>query len=210
MTASHTRSALTAAASERILIIDGAMGTQIQERHLSPADFAPPGMAEHAEALAGNNDLLVLSRPDIVTDVHADYLAAGADIICTNTFSSTAVAQAEYGLAHLVPELNRESARIARRVADEAATPDRPRFVAGSIGPTNVTLSMSPRVEDPGYRALDFATLADAYAEVGRTTDAIRVYRDCEARTEDDVQRRRVADKLSQLEARAKTETPGI
>ncbi|MGB1727501.1 MAG: methionine synthase, partial [Ilumatobacteraceae bacterium] len=85
--------------------------------------------------------------------------------ICTNTFSSTAVAQAEYGLAHLVPELNRESARIARRVADEAATPDRPRFVAGSIGPTNVTLSMSPRVEDPGYRALDFATLADAYAE---------------------------------------------
>ncbi|MGB0737120.1 MAG: methionine synthase, partial [Ilumatobacteraceae bacterium] len=156
---------LHAAASRRILVLDGAMGTEVQRRGLEEDDFRNDDLRDHDGQLAGNNDLLSLTRPDVVADIHRSYLDAGADIICTNTFSSTAVAQAEYGLAHLVPELNRESARIARRVADEAATPDRPRFVAGSIGPTNVTLSMSPRVEDPGYRALDFATLADAYAE---------------------------------------------
>ncbi len=156
---------LHAAASRRILVLDGAMGTEVQRRGLEEDDFRNDDLRDHDGQLAGNNDLLSLTRPDVVADIHRSYLEAGADIICTNTFSSTAVAQAEYGLAHLVPELNRESARIARRVADEAATPDRPRFVAGSIGPTNVTLSMSPRVEDPGYRALDFATLADAYAE---------------------------------------------
>jgi len=156
---------LHAAASRRILVLDGAMGTEVQRRGLEEDDFRNDDLRDHEGQLAGNNDLLSLTRSDVVADIHRSYLEAGADIICTNTFSSTAVAQAEYGLAHLVPELNRESARIARRVADEAATPDRPRFVAGSIGPTNVTLSMSPRVEDPGYRALDFATLADAYAE---------------------------------------------
>jgi len=156
---------LHAAASRRILVLDGAMGTEVQRRGLEEDDFRNDDLRDHDGQLAGNNDLLSLTRSDVVADIHRSYLEAGADIICTNTFSSTAVAQAEYGLAHLVPELNRESARIARRVADEAATPDRPRFVAGSIGPTNVTLSMSPRVEDPGYRALDFATLADAYAE---------------------------------------------
>ena len=156
---------LHAAASRRILVLDGAMGTEVQRRGLEEDDFRNDDLRDHDGQLAGNNDLLSLTRSDVVADIHRSYLDAGADIICTNTFSSTAVAQAEYGLAHLVPELNRESARIARRVADEAATPDRPRFVAGSIGPTNVTLSMSPRVEDPGYRALDFATLADAYAE---------------------------------------------
>ena len=154
-----------AAASRRILVLDGAMGTEVQRRGLEEDDFRNDALRDHDGQLAGNNDLLSLTRSDVVADIHRSYLEAGADIICTNTFSSTAVAQAEYGLAHLVPELNRESARIARRVADEAATPDRPRFVAGSIGPTNVTLSMSPRVEDPGYRALDFATLANAYAE---------------------------------------------
>ena len=154
-----------AAASRRILVLDGAMGTEVQRRGLEEDDFRNDDLRDHDGQLAGNNDLLSLTRPDVVADIHRSYLEAGADIICTNTFSSTAVAQAEYGLAHLVPELNRESARVARRVADEAATPDRPRFVAGSIGPTNVTLSMSPRVEDPGYRALDFATLTDAYAE---------------------------------------------
>jgi len=156
---------LHAAASRRILVLDGAMGTEVQRRGLEEDDFRNDDLRDHEGQLAGNNDLLSLTRSDVIADIHRSYLEAGADIICTNTFSSTAVAQAEYGLAHLVPELNRESARIARRVADEAATPDRPRFVAGSIGPTNVTLSMSPRVEDPGYRALDFATLADAYAE---------------------------------------------
>jgi len=156
---------LHAAASRRILVLDGAMGTEVQRRGLEEDDFRNDDLRDHDGQLAGNNDLLSLTRSDVIADIHRSYLEAGADIICTNTFSSTAVAQAEYGLAHLVPELNRESARIARRVADEAATPDRPRFVAGSIGPTNVTLSMSPRVEDPGYRALDFATLADAYAE---------------------------------------------
>ncbi len=156
---------LHAAAARRILVLDGAMGTEVQCRGLEEDDFRNDDLSDHDGQLAGNNDLLSLTRPDVVADIHRSYLESGADIICTNTFSSTAVAQAEYGLAHLVPELNRESARIARRVADEAATPDRPRFVAGSIGPTNVTLSMSPRVEDPGYRALDFATLADAYAE---------------------------------------------
>ncbi|MGB0208570.1 MAG: methionine synthase [Ilumatobacteraceae bacterium] len=156
---------LHAAAARRILVLDGAMGTEVQRRGLEEDDFRNDDLRDHDGQLAGNNDLLSLTRSDVVADIHRSYLEAGADIICTNTFSSTAVAQAEYGLAHLVPELNRESARIARRVADEAATPDRPRFVAGSIGPTNVTLSMSPRVEDPGYRALDFATLADAYAE---------------------------------------------
>jgi len=156
---------LHAAASRRILVLDGAMGTEVQRRGLEEDDFRNDDLRDHEGQLAGNNDLLSLTRSDVVADIHRSYLEAGADIICTNTFSSTAVAQAEYGLAHLVPELNRESARIARRVADEAATPDRPRFVAGSIGPTNVTLSMSPRVEDPRYRALDFATLADAYAE---------------------------------------------
>ncbi len=156
---------LHAVVSRRILVLDGAMGTEVQRRGLEEDDFRNDDLRDHEGQLAGNNDLLSLTRSDVVADIHRSYLEAGADIICTNTFSSTAVAQAEYGLAHLVPELNRESARIARRVADEAATPDRPRFVAGSIGPTNVTLSMSPRVEDPGYRALDFATLADAYAE---------------------------------------------
>jgi len=156
---------LRAAASRRILILDGAMGTEVQRRGLEEDDFRNDRLRDHAGQLAGNNDLLSLTRPDVVADIHRSYLEAGADIICTNTFSSTAVAQAEYGLVHLVPDLNRESARIARSVADEVSTTDRPRFVAGSIGPTNVTLSMSPRVEDPGYRALDFASLTDAYTE---------------------------------------------
>ena len=164
MTASHTRSAFTAAAAERILIIDGAMGTQIQDRHLSPADFAPPGMVEHAEALAGNNDLLVLSRPDVITDIHADYLAAGADIICTNTFSATRIAQAEYNCEHLVYDINREAARCAREAIERSAG-NTTRFVAGAIGPTNQTLSMSPRVDDPGFRTLTFEDLVAAYTE---------------------------------------------
>ncbi|MGA0917449.1 MAG: methionine synthase [Ilumatobacteraceae bacterium] len=157
--------ALREAALERILVIDGAMGTEVQSRGLTEVDFRTGDLDAHEGQLAGNNDLLSLTRPDVVADIHRSYLDAGADIICTNTFSSTSVAQAEYGLAHLVRDLNLESARIARRVADEATTDGRPRFVAGAIGPTNVTLSMSPRVEDPGYRALDFGALTAAYSE---------------------------------------------
>ena len=146
-------------------MIDGATGTEVQSRGLTEVDFRTGDLDAHEGQLAGNNDLLSLTRPDVVAEIHRSYLDAGADIICTNTFSSTSVAQAEYGLAHLVRDLNLESARIARRVADEATTDGRPRFVAGAIGPTNVTLSMSPRVEDPGYRALDFGALTAAYSE---------------------------------------------
>ena len=160
-----TSHSLREAALERILVIDGAMGTEVQSRGLTEVDFRTGDLDAHEGQLAGNNDLLSLTRPDVVADIHRSYLDAGADIVCTNTFSSTSVAQSEYGLAHLVRDLNLESARIARRVADEATTDRRPRFVAGAIGPTNVTLSMSPRVEDPGYRALDFDALTAAYSE---------------------------------------------
>src|SRR6478752_3915198 len=121
----------------RILILDGAMGTMIQRRKLTEADFRGRRFADHPKDLQGNNDLLILTRPDVIGDIHRQYLAAGADIIETNTFSSTTVAQADYQLQHLAYELNLEGARLARQACDEwtAATPDRPRFVAGSIGP---------------------------------------------------------------------------
>ena len=159
-----TRHLLNEQARERILIIDGAMGTQIQERQLTPDDFAPDGLSGRSNALAGNNDLLVLSRPDVIVDIHKDYLRAGADIICTNTFSSTSIAQADYGCESLVSDMNRAAASLARQAID-AVGGDRPRFVAGAIGPTNQTLSMSPRVEDPGFRTLDFEDLVAAYDE---------------------------------------------
>src|SRR6476646_2943107 len=136
------------AAAERILILDGAMGTMIQRRGLGEADFRGARLADHAQELKGNNDLLVLTRPDVVLDIHREYLDAGADIIETNTFSSQAISQADYGLEALSYELNLEGARLARQAADEwtARTPGRPRFVAGSRGPTNRTLSISPEV----------------------------------------------------------------
>ncbi len=153
--------------SERILILDGATGTMIQGHRLEEADFRGERFADHPLPLKGNNDLLTLTRPDVVTGIHHAFLEAGADIIETNTFSSTAVGQADYGTEALVREMNREAARLARAAADDwtARTPERPRFVAGAIGPTNRLLSISPDVEDPAARSITFEELRAAYAE---------------------------------------------
>jgi 5-methyltetrahydrofolate--homocysteine methyltransferase len=158
---------LTSALADRILILDGAMGTMIQRHKLTEKDFRGERFKDHPKDLQGNNDLLILTRPDVIREIHGQYLAAGADIIETNTFSSTTVAQADYLLEHVAYELNVEGARIARAVADEwtAKTPDRPRFVAGSIGPTNRTLSISPEVNNPAFRAMTFDELRLAYEE---------------------------------------------
>ncbi|MCI0636634.1 MAG: homocysteine S-methyltransferase family protein, partial [Actinobacteria bacterium] len=154
-------------ATERILVLDGAMGTTVQAKGLGEADYRGERFADHPRDLRGDIDVLCLTRPDVVSEVHEAYLDAGADIVSTNTFNATAVSQAEYGLSSLVYEINVEAARIARIAADActARTPGRPRFVAGSIGPTSRTLSLSPDVSDPGYRAIDFDTLSEAYAE---------------------------------------------
>jgi 5-methyltetrahydrofolate--homocysteine methyltransferase len=158
-------SLLLSQAKKKILILDGAMGTMIQRYKLSENDFRTPELSSHHLDLKGNNDLLSLSRPDIIRAIHDAYLEVGADIIETNTFSGTSIAQEDYGLSHLAYQLNFESARIARESADEYTrlTPDQPRFVAGAIGPTNKTASISPDVNDPGYRAITFDQLADAY-----------------------------------------------
>jgi 5-methyltetrahydrofolate--homocysteine methyltransferase len=155
-------------AADRILVLDGASGTEIQSLGITEDDLRGERFAEHPTSLAGNNDLLILSTPDAVRQLHRHYLDAGADIITTNTFSSTTVAQREYGLDDpaLIHELNVEGARLAREAADERrAHDDLPRWVAGALGPTNVTLSLSPRVEDPAYRALAFRQIAQAYRE---------------------------------------------
>jgi len=164
---SDTLSILERALHERILVLDGAMGTMIQRHTLSEADFRGDRFRDHAKDLRGNNDLLILTRPDIVRDIHGQYLAAGADIIETNTFSSTVIAQADYALEHLAYELNADGARLAKEACTEwtARTPDRPRFVAGAIGPTNRTLSISPDVNNPAFRAITFDQLRAAYEE---------------------------------------------
>jgi 5-methyltetrahydrofolate--homocysteine methyltransferase len=151
----------------RILVLDGAMGTMVQRHRLEEEDFRGSRFARHPRELKGNTDLLVLTRPDIVEAIHHAYLEAGSDIIETNTFTATAIAQADYGLEALAFELNREGARLARRAADAwtARTPDRPRFVAGSIGPTNRTLSISPDVADPAHRSVRFDDVKAAYAD---------------------------------------------
>jgi 5-methyltetrahydrofolate--homocysteine methyltransferase len=156
--------------ASRILVLDGAMGTMIQRRGLTEADFRGTRFTAHPSDLRGNNDLLVLTRPDVIADIHGEYLEAGADIIETNTFSSNAVSQADYGLEAVSYELNLEAARLARRAADEwsARTPDRPRFVAGSMGPTTRTLSISPDVNDPAARGLTFDALRHAYRDQAR------------------------------------------
>ena len=153
--------------SERILILDGATGTMIQAHRLDEADFRGERFADHPLPLKGNNDILTLTRPDVVTGIHHAFLEAGADVIETNTFSSTAVGQGDYGTEAVVREMNAEAARLARAAADEwtARTPDRPRFVAGAIGPTNRLLSISPDVEDPAARSITFDELREAYAE---------------------------------------------
>jgi 5-methyltetrahydrofolate--homocysteine methyltransferase len=153
--------------NKKILIMDGAMGTMIQQYSLGEEDFRTAQIKNHSQSLKGNNDLLTLSRPEIIREIHEGYLKAGADIIETNTFSSTSIAQEDYGLGHLAYEMNFQSARIAKEVALAYSdlTPDQPRFVAGAIGPTNKTASISPDVNDPGFRAIDFDHLAAAYSQ---------------------------------------------
>jgi 5-methyltetrahydrofolate--homocysteine methyltransferase len=158
---------LSAFLARRILVLDGAMGTMVQRRELTEEDFRGTRFASHPRDLKGDNDILVLTRPDVIRQIHDEYLAAGADIIETCTFNGTAIAQADYGLEPVVRELNAAAARLARKAADAwtERTPDRPRFVAGSIGPTNKTLSISPDVNDPSFRATTFDLVRDAYAE---------------------------------------------
>ena len=181
--------ALQSALAERILIIDGAMGTMIQRHELQEADYRGQRFAQGYDALfaadghahgagcgceghdqRGNNDLLSLTRPDIIRGIHAAYLAAGADLVETNTFNSTSISLADYRLTHLVRELNREGARLAREACDaaEARDPSQPRFVIGVLGPTSRTASLSPDVNRPGFRAIDFDELAEAYREAAR------------------------------------------
>ncbi len=161
---------LTRLMRTRILVMDGAMGTMIQQHNLTEADFrgAPAcGLGAHAHDLRGDNDVLVLTRPEVIREIHDAYLEAGADIVETNTFSATAIAQADYGLQSRAREINFAAARIARECCDAwtARTPDKPRFVAGALGPTNRTASISPDVNDPGARNVTFDALVAAYTE---------------------------------------------
>jgi len=151
----------------RILVLDGAMGTMIQRHKFSEEDYRGERFKDYSQPLQGNNDLLSITQPEAILDIHRKYFEAGADIAETNTFSSTSIAMADYAMEDLVYELNFASARLARQAADEftAKNPDKPRFVAGSMGPTNRTASMSPDVNDPGYRAVHFDELKEAYLE---------------------------------------------
>ena len=153
--------------SKRILILDGAMGTMLQRYHFTEADYRGERFKDWEFSLKGNNDLLTLTQPEAISEVHRKYLAAGADIIETNTFSGTTIAMADYHMEELVYELNFESAKIAKKVCQEFTikNPDKPRFVAGSIGPTNKTASLSPDVNDPGFRAITFDELRIAYKQ---------------------------------------------
>jgi len=165
----EVRAALSELARERILLLDGAMGTMIQDLKHNEAAFRGDRFKDWHKDQRGNNDVLVLSQPDIVREIHLKYFLAGADICETNTFSSTSIAQADYGLEGLAAELNREGARLARQAADLAQKQDgRRRFVAGALGPTNRTASISPNVNDPGFRAVTFDDLRIAYAEASR------------------------------------------
>ncbi len=159
--------ALESLLRERILVLDGAMGTMIQRHHLEEADYRGARFAAHGVDVKGNNDLLCLTRPELIRQLHSEYFAAGSDLVETNTFASTSIAQADYQLEHLAYELNVRSAELALEAAHEwtKKTPDRPRYVAGAIGPLNRTLSLSPDVNDPGYRAVTFAQVKAAYTE---------------------------------------------
>ncbi|MBL8470036.1 methionine synthase [Methyloversatilis discipulorum] len=161
---------LKALMARRILILDGAMGTMVQKHRLVEADYRGTRFSDHPKDLKGNNDLLLLTRPDVIRGIHAAYLEAGADIIETNTFNATVISQAEYGLEAIVHELNVEGARIAREACDEytAKNPDKPRFVAGVLGPTSRTCSLSPDVNDPGFRNVSFDQLVDDYVAAAR------------------------------------------
>jgi len=162
MTQTHD---IAKAAADRILILDGAMGTMIQAQKPDEATYRGTRFADHPRDVGGNNELLSLTQPDVIRDIHKAFLDAGADILCTNTFGATAIAQADYGMEHLAHEMNLASARLAREAADAA---DRPVWVAGAIGPTNQTASISPDVNDPGMRRVTFDDLADAYGVAAR------------------------------------------
>ena len=155
------------ALQKRILVLDGAMGTMLQAYKFTEADFRGKRFKDHPTPLQGNNDLLSITQPEAIKTIHGKYFEAGADIIQTNTFSGTTIAMADYQMEDLVYELNYQSAKIAKEVAEEftANEPNKPRFVAGSIGPTNKTASMSPDVNDPGYRAVTFDELRIAYKQ---------------------------------------------
>ena len=162
--------ALESQVADRILMLDGAMGTMIQRHKLDEAAYRGDRFANYHADVAGNNDLLSLTQPEIIRDIHTAYLEAGSDIVETNTFSSTTIAQADYDMEHLAYELNVESAKLAREACDamEAADPSRPRYVAGALGPTNRTASISPDVNDPGMRNVTYDELREAYAEATR------------------------------------------
>ncbi|MEZ5479540.1 MAG: methionine synthase [Thiolinea sp.] len=160
--------ALDRALQQRILILDGAMGTMVQRHRLQEQDYRGERFVDWPRDLRGNNDLLSLTRPDIIRDIHNQYLEAGADIIETNTFNATRIAMADYGMEALVFELNQAAAQLARSAADALSTPEHPRFVAGVLGPTNRTASLSPDVNDPGYRNVSFDELVSAYCEATR------------------------------------------
>ena len=162
--------AIEHALADRILVLDGAMGTMLQAYHFEEEDFRGTRFKDHPSSLKGNNDLLSLTQPEAIKEVHRSYFEVGADIVETNTFSSTSIGMADYNMEEWVYELNYASAKLAREVADEFTkkTPEKPRFVAGSIGPTNRTASMSPDVNDPGFRAVTFDDLVKAYSEQAR------------------------------------------
>lgn len=170
MTRQERIAALKRAVQERILVLDGAMGTMIQRYRLDEAGFRGDRFKDWGQDLKGNNDLLALTQPEIIREIHLSFLEAGADILETNTFNSTSISQADYGLEDFAYELNREAARIAREAADawSKKTPDKPRFVAGAIGPTNRTASISPDVNNPGFRNVSFDELVEAYSEQTR------------------------------------------
>ena len=155
---------------ERILVLDGAMGTMIQAHELQEADFRGERFADHGAPLKGNNDILSLTRPEVIADIHRAFLEAGADIVSTNTFNATRISQADYHTEDLAEELNRASAAIARAAVDEftQANPGRECYVVGALGPTNRTASLSPDVNRPEYRNISFDTLREAYAEATR------------------------------------------
>ncbi len=155
-------------AVERILVLDGAMGTMIQQEKPDEAVYRGERFQDHPVDVGGNNELLSLTASEMIRGIHAAFLEAGADILCTNTFGANAISQADYSMQHLVAEMNAESVRLAREAADAVATPDRPRWVAGGIGPTNQTASISPDVNDPGFRSVTFDDLAQAYGEAAR------------------------------------------
>ena len=165
-TLAYTRAAaLPEILSKRIVVLDGAMGTMIQRHKLGEADYRGERFKDHPKDLKGNNELLQFTRPDVISQIHEQYLAAGADILETNTFGATSVAQDDYGLAPLAREMNVAAARLARAACDKYSTPDKPRFVAGALGPTPRTASISPDVNDPAARNVSFDELRDAYRD---------------------------------------------